>query len=207
METEILSADHPAAYSHAADILKNGGLVAFPTDTVYGLAALPFEEITVERLSIAKGRNTERAIAVLLGEASEVGLVVGEWSLIARRLAERYWPGPLTIIAPRLSTLPVALAPDAGVGVRIPDHPVALSLLRQTGPLAVTSANLTGRDMTSTAQEVFEQMQGRIHLILDGGPAPNGVPSTVVDCTNTQMKILRTGPIEGHKLQAAAAGW
>src|SRR5512134_2845895 len=98
MKTEALRAGHPVALRHAADILQNGGLVAFPTDTVYGLAALPFQAETVERLYVAKGRNSERAIAVLLGDIEQIDQVAKEFTPSARRLAERFWPGPLTLI-------------------------------------------------------------------------------------------------------------
>ncbi len=195
MKTEILRADHPVALQHALDILQHGGLVAFPTDTVYGLAALPFQAETVERLYIAKGRNTERAIAILLGDLSQANQVALAVSPMALRLAERFWPGPLTLIVPRLPSLPSALTANQTIGVRIPDHPVALALLRLAGPLAVTSANLTGQGNTVTAQEVYAQLKGRIHLILDGGQAPGGVPSTVLDCTSPEPLVIRAGPI------------
>jgi L-threonylcarbamoyladenylate synthase len=195
MRTEVIRAEHPAALNHAVDILNNGGLVSFPTDTVYGLAVLPFESEIVERLYVAKGRNTERAIAVLLGEISQLALVAHELGEVPRRLAERFWPGPLTLIVPKLSHLPNSLTSTPGIGVRIPDHPVALKLLKLTGPLAVTSANISGQENTNSAQEVMDQMRGRIHLIIDGGPTPGGVPSTVVDCTGPETVILREGPI------------
>jgi L-threonylcarbamoyladenylate synthase len=202
MKTDVIRADHPNAIHHAADILKNGGLVSFPTDTVYGLATLPFDEETVERLYVAKGRNTERAIAVLLGEMSQLKLVVKELDENALRLAEKFWPGPLTLIVPRLSTIPNALSPTLTVGVRIPDHPIALSLLRLVGPLAVTSANLSGSENTVNAQQVLSQLDGRIHLILDGGTTPGGVPSTVIECIGDEPKILREGPIPLQELEA-----
>lgn len=195
MKTEILRADHPVAMRHAADILKHGGLVAFPTDTVYGLAALPFKVEYVERLYAAKGRNSERAIAILLGDLSQISQVTPEMGKMAMKLARRFWPGPLTLIVPRLPQLPSVLSSNLTIGVRIPDHPVALSLLKLVGPLAVTSANLSGNANANTAQQVLDQLDGRIHLILDGGQTPGGVPSTVVDCTGPETLILREGPI------------
>lgn len=202
MKTEVIKASQQVNIQHAVDILKHGGLVAFPTDTVYGLASLPFEEETVERLYIAKGRNMERAIAILLGELSQIRQVAKELDGAAMRMAKRYWPGPLTLIVPRLLTIPDALTQTMGIGVRIPDHPVALDLLRLAGPLAVTSANLSGQENTITAQQVYDQLKGRIHLILDGGPAPGGLPSTVVDCTGEIVSILRPGPISLEDLKA-----
>ena len=205
MKTEVLKADHPVALRHAADILQHGGLVAFPTDTVYGLAAMPFDAESVERLYAAKGRNSDRAIAVLLGEVSQLKLVSEKMTTSAEVLAERFWPGPLTLIVPRLPSLPDVLSSTPNVGVRIPDHPVALALLRLVGPLAVTSANLSGDRNTTTADEVLEQLNNRVHLILDGGTAPGGVPSTVIDCTTPEPVILRQGPISEKAIQAALA--
>jgi L-threonylcarbamoyladenylate synthase len=201
MDTEILRADHPVALKHALDILQHGGLVAFPTDTVYGLAALPFQAESVERLYIAKGRNSERAIAILLGDQSQIGEIALTVSPLALRLAERFWPGPLTLIVPRLPSLPGTLSPNQTIGVRIPDHPIALALLRKAGPLAVTSANLSGQENAVRAGEVYTQLKGRIHLILDGGQTPGGVPSTVLDCTGPEPLVIREGPISLQQMQ------
>lgn len=203
MKTEILAADHPFALPHAADILKNGGLVAFPTDTVYGLAALPFNPEFIERLYTAKGRNSERAIAILLGNEEQLKQVASEVSETTHRLTKRFWPGPLTLIVPKAPSLPKVLSPNPTIGVRIPDHPVARAFLQLVGPLAVTSANLSGQGNTRTAQEVFAQLEGRIDLILDGGQSPGGVPSTVVDCTSPEPLIIREGPVSQKDLQAA----
>ncbi|MCJ7659588.1 MAG: L-threonylcarbamoyladenylate synthase [Anaerolineales bacterium] len=195
MKTEILKADHPVVFRHAVDILNHGGTVVFPTDTVYGLGALPFNKDYVERLYVIKGRNSTRAIAVLIGDVSELEKVSVSPSKSVKQLAEQYWPGPLTLVVPRHPNLPEVLTSLLTVGVRVPDHPVALSLLGITGPLAVTSANLSGRENTNSAVEAFEQLRGRVDLIIDGGRSPGGVPSTVVDCTTPDLKILRPGPI------------
>ncbi len=205
MKTDIIKASHPNAINHAADILKHGGLVAFPTDTVYGLAAIPFQEETVEGLFAAKGRNNARAIAVLIGDYKDLDKVVEHLDDISMRLARCFWPGPLTLVVPKLSTLPAALSQDNTIGVRMPDHPVALELLRQIGPLAVTSANLSGQENTNTADEVQQQLGGRVHLILDGGRTLGGVPSTVVNCTTPAMNILREGPVSRKNIEEALA--
>ena len=202
MKTEILRYDHPVALQHAADVLQNGGLVVFPTDTVYGLASLPTREEYIERLYIVKGRNSSRAIAVLIGQLSDLDKVAISPSNSALRLAEKYWPGPLTLIVPRHPSLPEVLSPQPTIGVRMPDHPVALALLRLTGPLAVTSANLSGRENSTTAQEALDQLKGRIHLVIDGGRTPGGVPSTVIDCTRSEPLILRAGPISLEAVRA-----
>jgi L-threonylcarbamoyladenylate synthase len=203
MKTELLSADHPVVLRHAADILKNGGLVAFPTDTVYGLAALPFQGEFVERSFIAKGRNSQRAIGILLGDRSQLSQVARDVGKEAKKLAAAFWPGPLTLVVPRQNRLPAVLSIEPTVGVRIPDHPVALALLRLVGPLAVTSANITDQPAANTAEEVMQQLDGRIHLVIDGGRSPGGVPSTVIDCTTEQPKILREGPITFEDVQNA----
>ncbi|MFZ2097716.1 MAG: L-threonylcarbamoyladenylate synthase [Anaerolineales bacterium] len=205
MKTEILKAAYPNALNHAVDVLKNGGLVAFPTDTVYGLAALPTTEEYVERLFAAKGRNNSRAIAILIGNYSDLNKVVNHLDEMPERLAHRFWPGPLTIVVPKIAGLPETLSQDGTIGVRMPDHPVALALLRQIGPLAVTSANISGKDNTNSAEEVYRQLNGRVHLILDGGRSAGGVPSTVVSCISADMKILREGPISLEEIEAALA--
>ncbi len=203
MKTELLRANHPIAINHAVDVLQRGGLVAFPTDTVYGLATLPFQRETVERLFIAKGRNSSRAIAILVGAIEDVGKVARGLDSRALRLALRFWPGPLTLIVPGIARLPDVLSSNNTVGLRMPNHPVALSLLRAIGPLAVTSANLSGQENPLSAQDVLSQLNGRIDLILDGGASPGCVPSTVVDCTQAEMVVLREGPISSEALQAA----
>lgn len=203
MKTEILRADHPSAIDHAVDVLKHGGLVAFPTDTVYGLAALPFKGEYIEGLFSAKGRNNSRAIAILIGDYADLKRVVDHFDEVSTRLAHRFWPGPLTLVVPKLAGLPDTLSQDETIGVRMPDHPIALALLRQIGPLAVTSANISGQDNANTAEEVYRQLNGRVHLILDGGRSSGGVPSTVVNCTSSSMTILREGPISLKAIEAA----
>ena len=203
MKTELLSADHPSAIPHTLDVLNHGGLVVFPTDTVYGLAALPFQAQFIERLYVVKGRSSAKAIGILLGDQAQLSQVTSGMNTMAACLAEAFWPGSLTLVVSRHPNLPQLLSPDETIGVRMPDHPFALALLRQSGPLAVTSANLSGRENTLTAQEVFDQLRGRIHLVLDGGHVPGGIPSTVVDCTKEEPVILRKGPVTLEAIQAA----
>ena len=195
MNTEVIKSDHPIALQHAVDVLQNGGLVAFPTDTVYGLAALPTKTEYIESLYTVKGRESTRAIAILISSAEELQQVSVTPNEIAHKLAGRFWPGPITLIVPRHPSLPEILSPYPTIGVRVPDHELALQLLRITGPLGVTSANISGEENTTTADEVLKQLDGRIHLLIDGGRSPGSVPSTVVDCTSTEPEILRAGPI------------
>lgn len=118
------------------------------------------------------------------------------------QLAKRFWPGPLTIIVPRHPDLPDILSPKRAIGVRMPDHPVAIRLLQLTGPLAVTSANLSGKENTTTVEEVLAQLDSRVHLVLDGGKTPGGLPSTVIDCTGSELEILRQGPISKEEIES-----
>jgi L-threonylcarbamoyladenylate synthase len=203
METTILPAEGPDWLEFAERLLLEDRLVAFPTDTVYGLGALAFNSGAIDQLYQVKGRDTAKAIAVLVGGISALKQVTGVMGPMAERLAQRFWPGPLTLVVSRHPDLPANLSPLPTIGVRMPDHPVALELLNLTGPLAVTSANLSGASNASTAQQVFDQLYGRVPLILDGGQTPGGQPSTVVDCTGEQLVILRQGPIMMEQLQAA----
>lgn len=195
MQTKIIPAGDKEALPHAIDILRNGRLVAFPTDTVYGLGALAFDGKAVESIYLAKNRPVEKAIPVLIWDVSDLEKVSDDIPERTRTLASRFWPGPLTILLPKKLTLPESVSATSTVAVRVPDHAVARALLRATGPMAVTSANISGQASPSTAQEVLVQLNGRIDLIIDGGTTPGGVPSTLVDCSSGEIKILRAGPI------------
>jgi len=189
------------AIQTALEILQKGGLVAFPTDTVYGVGALAFDGKAVESIYTAKDRPIEKAIPVLIADAADMEKVGMDIPAVAYQLAARFWPGPLTCIVPKQPTLPEAVSATETVGVRVPDHEVARALLRAAGPMAVTSANISGQPSPSTAQEVFAQLGGRIDLIIDGGITPGGVPSTLVDCTGEELKVLREGPISLEEIK------
>jgi L-threonylcarbamoyladenylate synthase len=206
MKTERISAQAAEAIPHALDILEHGGVVAFPTDTVYGLGVPAFRADGIERLYAIKGRSHTKAIAVLLSSPAELEQVAEQPSEAALRLAARFWPGPLTIVVPRNLNVPAALSAEPTIGVRVPDHAVALSLLAAVGPMAVTSANLSGQSNARTADEVLAQLEGRVHLLIDGGPTPGERPSTVVDMTGEAPKVLRQGPIEEGDVLAALLG-
>ena len=203
MKTEILRADHPIALSHTQDVLNHGGLVVFPTDTVYGLAASLNNPQAVEGLFIVKGLGSEKAVAVLIGKIEELDLLARNVSPAARRLVQRFWPGPLTVLVAGNPRLLSPLIPQGIVGLRMPDHPFALELLRRTGPLAVTSASGMGRELPRTAREALQQLNGRVHLVIDGGAATHGVYSTVVDCTGPEIALVRKGAIAEDKLLLA----
>ena len=198
--TLLLSANAESLQT-AFDILQRGGLVAFPTDTVYGVGALAFDGKAVESIYAAKDRPIEKAIPVLIADADDMEKIGIDIPDIAYQLAARFWPGPLTGVIPKKPTLPESVSATNTVGVRVPDHETARALLRAAGPMAVTSANISGQPSPSLAEEVFAQLGGRIDLIIDGGITPGGVPSTVVDCTGEDVKILREGPISLEEIR------
>lgn len=202
METQLLATTDPNAIPRALEILLSGGLVAFPTDTVYGLAAGLFNSHGIDRLYEAKARSANKAIAVLVSDLEQIDLLTSGLTPTARRLAARFWPGALTLVVPKHPGLPANLSPLPTIGVRMPDHAFARALMHAAGPLATSSANISGESNTLTAQQVLEQLDGRLELILDGGPVPGGVPSTVVDCTQDPPKILRQGAITAEAIAA-----
>lgn len=199
----MVDALSPGALESALGILEAGGLVALPTDTVYGVGALAFDEQAVRSIYAVKGRSEDKAIPILLGDMADLEQVSLSLPPAARRLAKRFWPGPLTLVVLKHPGLPPSVSSTETVGVRVPDQPFARALLRRAGPLAVTSANLSGQASPRTASEVFEQLGGRIPLIIDGGPTPGGTPSTVLDCTKSEPVILRAGPLTPEEIRDA----
>ena len=190
MKTRLLQADAPGAVEEAAAALTHGELVAFPTDTVYGLAA---GHDHLQKLYVAKDRPKEKRIPVLLSDAAnlEASAMV---TPAARALAAAFWPGPLTLVlvAPRRGT----------IAFRVPDHPVARRLIAASGGgLPVTSANRSGQSDCRSAEEVRAQLDGRIALILDGGRTAGDKPSTVVDCTTDRIEIRREGMISAIEIE------
>lgn len=202
METRLIKTNQPDCMLTALQHIRSGQLVAFPTDTVYGLGADLFNPDAIEKLYQVKERAHLKAIPVLLSSPAALDQVASNMNELARKLAHKFWPGPLTLIVPVHPRLPKNLSPQPTVGVRMPDHPDALALLKTCGPLAVTSANLSGQENTTSAAQVYAQLSGRIPLILDGGTTPGGQPSTVVDCTGTEPAILRFGPISLEEIRA-----
>jgi L-threonylcarbamoyladenylate synthase len=190
-------ADTPQGRAFAAATLRSGGIVAMPTDTVYGVGVALDAPAGLERLFAAKNRPLDRAIVLLVADVEQAA-TIGVLTPAARALADRFWPGGLTLVlahAPRAG-LPAALtAGQSTIGVRIPDHDCPRELARALGPLPVTSANISGSPAATTAAEVVAQLGSRIDLILDGGAARGGVPSTVVDCAGEEARILRAGAV------------
>ncbi len=202
VETLILSIDDPQAILAAENTIRQGGLIAFPTDTIYGVAADPFNPKTIKKVYLVKERADEKALPVLIGEFSQLSDLVSHLREDIRIIANAFWPGPLTLVLPKALNIPPELSVHPTIGVRMPDLAFTLSLLRQTGPLATTSANISGGPNPTTAQDVMDQLGGRIDLILDGGPTPGPTASTVVDVTSTDYKILREGPIRLMDIQS-----
>lgn len=195
MKTRILPVNSFDSVKEALRILQSGGLVAFPTDTVYGLAADVHSTEAIDRIYQAKGRDMAKAIPVLIGHLDHLGQIASTFPEIAHRLAERFWPGGLTLIIPRRSDLPGNLSAGLTVAVRMPDYAPVLTVLQHCGPLAVTSANRSGQTNPLNAEDVMQQLNGRIDLVLDGGQVSGGVPSTIVDCTVETPVITRHGAI------------
>ena len=202
MNTIIIPVEDPLALPSALEVLKSGGLVAFPTDTVYGVGALAFDRMAVESIYTAKDRPVEKAIPILIGDVDDLAKVAISIPEIALKLAAHFWPGPLTLVIPKNPELSDIVSAGPTVGVRMPDHLFVRRLLRTAGPMAVTSANLSGQPSPTTAGDVFSQLGKRIALIIDGGITPGGVPSTVVDCTSGEPQIIRSGPIPKREILA-----
>ena len=202
MNTEILPANDSRALPYALEILREGGLVAFPTDTVYGLGTIAFNQAAIESIYLAKNRPLEKAIPILIADEDELVSVAERVPPLARHLASRFWPGPMTLVLPKHKNLPAAISATSTVGVRVPNQDFARLLLRCAGPLAVTSANLSGRESPRMAKEVLDQLNGRIPLILDGGETRGGIPSTVVDVTGKEPIIIREGPITLEQIKS-----
>jgi L-threonylcarbamoyladenylate synthase len=200
IKTEILPANIDKSMDKAISILKKGDVVSFPTDTVYGLGADAFNSKAVDLLFEKKDRDSSKAIPILIGDINDLAKVTLEINPTAKLLAKSFWPGALTIIVVRHPELPKNLSPLPTIGIRMPNHPVALRLLSQYGPIATTSANISGGANPNTAQDVFSQLGNHIPLIIDGGKTPGGIPSTVVDCTKEEPKILREGPISQQQI-------
>ena len=202
-----LLVDDAAGRAAAVATLRAGGLVAMPTDTVYGVGVALDARDGLERLFAAKNRPPDRAIVLLVADLEQAA-TVGVISPAARVLAERFWPGGLTLVLAQVreAGLPAVLTGGAAtIGVRVPNHDCARALARALGPLPVTSANLSGQPDARDAASVVAQLGERIDLVLDAGPARGGVPSTVVDCSAGGPRVLRVGAITSESIADALA--
>lgn len=201
----ILPAADPTALAEAVQLLQAGEVVVVPTDTVYGVGAHGLRETAVSRLFDAKLRERDKAIPLLLSDALDVEIVGVAISPLARELMARYWPGGLTLVVRARPGLPPSLtAGGATVAVRVPDHPIPRALARALGaPLAATSANLSGEPPATSAAEAATALAHQVALVLDGGPSPLGVASSVIDCTADPPRILRAGALADDPALAA----
>jgi L-threonylcarbamoyladenylate synthase len=204
MRTSILQADEPGMIEQAAQILLAGSLVAFPTDTLYGLGAAISSAAAIRRLYRAKGRAQEKGIPVLVADMSDLDQVVTDVPTLAGELIDRYWPGPLTLILPKRADLPADLSPNLSIAVRMPDNEIARRFIRACGgAVATSSANRSGQPPALDAQQAFEALDGLAAVVLDGGPVQHRIASTILDCTVSPPQLLREGPIPAKKLGLA----
>lgn len=188
----------------AAEILKKGGLVAFPTDTVYGLGADAFNPRAVERIFQIKNRPKNLPLPVLIAAVEQLSVLANPIPEVAWFLIKRFWPGGLTLVLNRADSVPSHLCPGLSIGIRLPNHPICLALIRHAGnPIIGTSANLSGQPAALTAAEVAQQLGSKVDFILDGGKCPGGKESTVVDVTREPPAILRHGIVPASEIQRA----
>ncbi len=195
------------ALEEAAALILAGEIVAVPTDTLYGLAADPFSTDAVARVFAAKGRAAERALALIAADIAQIEDRLGPLSPEARRLADAFWPGPLTLLVPRPATMPDAVTGGlAQVGVRVPAHAVARGLCRASArPLTATSANPSGAPAPADPGDVARTLNESVALLLDAGPAPGGPPSTIVDVSGGTVRLVRPGAVSWDEVQACLA--
>ena len=194
------------ALDRAAEILRGGGLVALPTETVYGLGANALDQAAVEKIFSAKQRPAWDPIIVHIAGESMLDILVDEIPDVAHKLIQKFWPGPLTLLLPRSPSVPdVVTAGRPLVGVRMPAHAVALELIRRAGvPVAAPSANVFGHISPTTAAHVIDDLDGRIDAVLDAGPTAPGVESTVADPCQSPIMIYRPGAITLTQIEAVA---
>ena len=205
--TAVLGID-PGSIAQAAACLRRGGLVAFPTETVYGLGAHALDVTAVRRIFEAKGRPASDPLIVHVSSVEQIAALTTGVPMEATMLADAFWPGPLTIVLTRHDSVPrdVTAGLDT-VAIRVPAHPVARALLEATGvPVAAPSANLFSRPSPTTAAHVLHDLDGRIDMVIDGGPTLVGVESTVVDLTSRPPRVLRPGGIPVERLRALLPG-
>lgn len=204
MQTQLLNANDPHAVETAAQIIRDGGLVGMPTETVYGLAANALDGKAAAGIFAAKGRPMDNPLIVHISEFDQIHQLVRELPDSAVRLAEEFWPGPLTMVLPKSARIPdeVSAGLDT-VGIRFPSHPVARALITAAGlPIAAPSANTSGRPSPTTAAHVMHDLAGKIEAVLDGGPCGVGVESTVLTLATNPPRLLRPGGVTLEQLRS-----
>ena len=196
MKSEHLFADEPQTVDRAAQLLLDGQLVVFPTDTVYGVGVHAFQERAIAALFRVKERPLEKGIPILLADAADVNRVAQRVPSSAADLMQRFWPGPLTLIVPRHSRLPENISPGGNIAVRVPDNDIARAIIGAAGgAVATSSANRSGEAPARNAQEALRTLSGLVAAVVDGGPASHGTPSTIVDCTAEPPEVVRVGAL------------
>ncbi len=180
----------------AGKVIRDGGLVVYPTDTVYGLGANPFNIEAVNRVFMAKRRPRNKPLPILVSSIDVVSRIA-EVNILARRIMEVFWPGPLTLVLPAKDIVPCIVTSCTGkIGVRMPKHDIALKIIEYAGGYVIgTSANLSGHSPPRTAAEAIEQLGDSVDLVIDAGPSPGGIPSTVIEIVGDTIKLVRRGPI------------
>ena len=203
MKTEIITNE----IAKAAEIIKNGGLVAVPTETVYGLACNGLDEKAVGEIYRVKGRPDIKPLSLMVHDSGALDAYCEDVPAGAYALAKRFWPGPLTIVLKAKNHIPsIVLAGGDTVGLRCPDHPLTLALLKECGlPLAAPSANPSGAESPKTAETVLEYFSSKIDAVIDGGPCGIGLESTIIDMTSAPYKILRQGALPAEEIAETLA--
>ena len=203
MQTQLLDSARPGEIEKAARIIRDGGLVGMPTETVYGLAANALDGKAVAKIFTAKGRPQDNPLIVHISDFAQIRPLVKTVPESAEKLAEAYWPGPLTMVLEKSALIPdIVSAGLPTVGIRFPSHPVAQALISAAGvPIAAPSANRSGLPSTTTAQHVMRDMDGRIDAVLDGGACGVGVESTIVTLASDPPRLLRPGGITLEQLR------
>jgi len=202
MKTRMIDQNNSIAFQEALNVIRSGGVVAVPTDTVYGIACSVNDPEAIQSLYEIKIRESIKAIPVLIADLDQVLQVANNLKDNAQKLTESFWPGALTIIVEKNGLLPANLTIHPTVGIRMPDYDWLRALMRETGPLAATSANISGEASPSTAIQVLAQLEGQIELIIDGGECKGGISSTVVDCSTDDFNILREGGITPEEIHS-----
>jgi L-threonylcarbamoyladenylate synthase len=202
------SSPEPDRLQTAVDVLRGGGVVAYPTDTLYGLAADPTNRSAVDAIFRVKGRRTGEALPLVAASLVQVERVAGRLPDATRRLAERFWPGPLTLIVDAWPGLAPAVHGETGtVAIRVPDHAVARALAEACGaPITSTSANRSGEPAVDNADDVVRSIGDRLELVIDGGRTPGGPPSTIVDTRSADVRIIRAGAVASEWIVDALRG-
>ena len=192
------------AIQEAAKWILHGGVVALPTDTLYGLAADPFSAAAVSRIFAVKGRAAERALPLIAADAAQIEAHLGRLPALGQRLADKFWPGPLTLLVAAAPALAADVTGGTGkVGVRVPAYPVARAICAEAGrPITATSANISGEPATADPDQVERALGDRLDLLIDAGMTPGGAASTIVDVTGADPVLVRAGALSWEDIQA-----